>query len=386
MNIDNGQENPFVYGKMIKDPEKFWGREEECYRLQTRLQNIESTSIVGPRRIGKSSLAYFIYSTAKQNFDDSYRFIWLDGQSSHTRSVKDFCLAIATGCSIAYVSADTPSDCLKNLEDAISACGKKLVIIINEFELLTDDAHKAEFDIVFFNKLRFLAEQCECALITTSNQSIQELCMHILGISSPFYNLLPQITLSNFSDDEANGFLNAPHNGVVLNAPEIEIIKNIPNYQHPLILQTACHHVILNRKIHLSKKVLTNKILEQANCLLNHDDVKKERLMAKNNANQEKKISKPLDLIVSFLVPIVGIGLLMWEFAWLMKSLDVVQTIILAIFSALVGFAVIIFAGRSIDIIGESTFFKLFTRLIEQIPLLSSVLTTITDAVKKLKK
>jgi hypothetical protein len=386
MNNDTIQENPFVYGKMIKDPEKFWGRSDECYRLRTRLYNIESTSVVGPRRIGKSSLAYFVYSTSKQNFDDSYQFVWLDGQSNHARSLQDFCLAVTSKCSIAYVPANNPKDCLKNFEDAISDSGKKIVLIINEFELLTDEAHSIEFDISFFNTLRFLAEQCECALITTSNKPIQELCMRILGVSSPFYNILPQITLSNFSDDEANGFLIVPHNGITLDAREVEIIKAIPNYQHPLVLQVACHHALLNRKLHLSKTDMVLKILEQSNYLLNHGDVHKERLMAKKSTNQEKKISKPLDLLLSILVPVVGIGLLMGEFAWLMRNLDIAQTIILAIFSALVGFAVMIFAGRSIDIIGETTFFKLFTRLIEQIPLLSNVLTTITDAVKKSKK
>jgi hypothetical protein len=386
MKSDNGQENPFVCGKMIREPDKFWGRANEFYRLSTRLQNIESTSIVGPRRIGKSSLAFFIYSTAQQYYDDSFRFVWLDCQSNHARSLKDFCLAVTSKSNIAYVQADNPKECLKNFEDAVSNCGKKLVIIINEFELLTDENHNAEFDILFFNTLRFLAEQSQFALITTSNQSIQELCSHILGISSPFYNILPQITLSSFSDDEANGFLNASHNGIKLDAQEIGVIREIPNYQHPLILQIACHHTLLNRKFNLSKKDLKDKILKEANYLINHDDVHKERLMAKNTDNQHKKISKPVDLLVSILFPIIGIGLLMGEFAWLMQHLDVTQTIILAVFTALLGFAVIIFAGRSIDIVGETTFFKLFTRLIEQIPLLSNMLTTITNVVKKNKK
>jgi hypothetical protein len=153
MNNDNGQENPFVYGKMIKEPGKFWGRNNEFHRLSARLHNIESTSIVGPRRIGKSSLAYFIYSTAQQDYNDSFRFVWLDAQSNHARSLQDFCIAVTSKSAIDFVPTDNPRECLKNFEDAVVNCEKTLVIIINEFELLTDENHKTEFDISFFHTL-----------------------------------------------------------------------------------------------------------------------------------------------------------------------------------------------------------------------------------------
>lgn len=107
---------------------------------------------------------------------------------------------------------------------------------------------------------------------------------------------------------------------------------------------------------------------------------------ASKKTAEEKQLSKPVDMFLSFLLPIIAIGLLMLEFFLVIQTLDITKTIILAIFSALVGFAVIVFAGRSINIIGETSFFKLFVRLIEQIPLLSNVLTTITNVVKKPKK
>ncbi len=384
-----GLDNPFIYGRMITDPNMFWGRRKECFEVRTRLQHMQSTSIVGHRRIGKSSLAYFVYKTAHEFFDDTYKFVWLDGQSNHSNSVQDFCLSVSNKSLMAYVPAQDHNNCLMNFEDAVSSCDKKLVLIINEFELLTDDHHKTEFNIQFFNTLRFLAEQGMCALITTSNQSIQELCKHVLGISSPFYNILSQITLSSFSDDEAQSFLDAPHNSIYLEAQEKELIKNIPNFHHPLTLQIACHHFFQNRTNNLPKDEIIQNILKQELDLISHDDVHKERTMAKTDPKkpvEEKKLSGPLDMLLSFLLPIMAIGLLMFEFFLVIRTLDITKTIILAIFSALIGFAVIVFAGRSIDIIGETTFFKLFVRLIEQIPLLSNVLTTITNAINKQKK
>jgi len=386
---EKGQESPFIYGRMITEPDLFWGREKEINDLQDRLWSMQSTSIVGPRRIGKSSLAYYIYCTARIIFDDSFKFVWLDGQSNHANSVQSFCEEVTSRATIAFTADSAVPNCLKNFEDAIWSCGKKLVLIINEFELLTDENHANEFNIKFFSTLRYLAEHGKCALITTSNKSIQDLCKHVLGVSSPFYNILPQITLSKFTEEESLKYLENPHKGVVLEAKEIEFIKSIPNYCHPLILQVACHHSFANRINNLAKDDVFRIIVEQSNSLLNHDKVHKEREMEKkqhSSTKENKPLDKSVDMTLSFLVPVIAIGLLMLEFFLVIRNLDLTKTVILAIFSSLVGFAVIIFAGRSINIIGETSFFKLFVKIIEQIPLLSNVLTTITNAVEKFKK
>ena len=50
--------NPFSFGNPIKDPERFYGRQAEIRQIVNRLLSSahESTSIVGERRIGKTSL------------------------------------------------------------------------------------------------------------------------------------------------------------------------------------------------------------------------------------------------------------------------------------------------------------------------------------------
>src|SRR5215472_2176614 len=50
--------NPFTWGNPISDPARFMGRVNELDQVLTRLGNSEgeSTSIVGERRIGKTSL------------------------------------------------------------------------------------------------------------------------------------------------------------------------------------------------------------------------------------------------------------------------------------------------------------------------------------------
>jgi eukaryotic-like serine/threonine-protein kinase len=55
-------DNLFTYGNPIRDPRRFFGRAREAEQIFSRLRNpeFESTSVVGDRRIGKTSLLNYI--------------------------------------------------------------------------------------------------------------------------------------------------------------------------------------------------------------------------------------------------------------------------------------------------------------------------------------
>lgn len=385
---DNPSTSPFSVGKMITDPAKFWGREQECQYIMARLLKMESSSIMGPRRIGKSSLAYFIYTVAPQRLGETYEFVWLDGQSNHSTSVDHFFKAIANCSSLAYKSGNNIGECLINFEDAVKAHSKKLVIIINEFEILADEIHRAEFDRSFYNTLRLLAEQGCCALIITSCASLKELCKHVLGMASPFYNVFGLVTLGHFTVKESEIFLARSHDGIILTSSEAQFVRRkIEFYQHPLVLQIACDSVFENRRNGLSDIELQKQVEERVNHFLSHEEVQKERRMTKKTSdNSTQKINKPLDLLVSILIPILGIGILMLEYGLLIRTLSNFQAVILALVTAILGFAVLIFAGRSVDIIGESTFYKLFLQMTKQIPLISNLADNIIRVATKLRE
>jgi len=54
--------NPFTYGNPISNPKRFFGRKREIEQVFSRLCNVEfeSSSIVGERRIGKTSLFNYL--------------------------------------------------------------------------------------------------------------------------------------------------------------------------------------------------------------------------------------------------------------------------------------------------------------------------------------
>lgn len=107
--------------------------------------------------------------------------------------------------------------------------------------------------------------------------------------------------------------------------------------------------------------------------------------MTKLKNKKPTTINKPLDLVISILIPVLGIGLITLEFGWLIQYLSNFKSVLLAIFSTLAGMVILIFAGLSIDLIGETTFFKLYTRIIEQVPLFSNLLDSVTSRIRKSK-
>ena len=56
--------NPFTFGNPIRDPARFFGRKEDLRQIVNRLLSSahESTSVVGERRIGKTSLLKYLDS------------------------------------------------------------------------------------------------------------------------------------------------------------------------------------------------------------------------------------------------------------------------------------------------------------------------------------
>ena len=58
--------SPFTIGPMITKSEEFIGRKAEVNHIITRLRTMQSCSVIGERRIGKSSLLYYLSQTGGQ--------------------------------------------------------------------------------------------------------------------------------------------------------------------------------------------------------------------------------------------------------------------------------------------------------------------------------
>ena len=91
------QSNPFTYGNPISDPRRFFGRAREVEQIFGRLRNeeFESSSVVGDRRIGKTSLLNYLADpgvrAAHGLKSEYYSFFYVDlptrGRRSRPRSL-----------------------------------------------------------------------------------------------------------------------------------------------------------------------------------------------------------------------------------------------------------------------------------------------------------
>lgn len=159
--------NPFTYGNPISTPERFFGRKAEVEQVYTRLLNaeFESSSIVGERRIGKTSLLNYIAhpSTVKAHGldPDRYIFVYVDLQmvdqettqarfwarllKRAVRELADEELENDFNKVIGQEKID--SYALDDLFSLIDERGLHFILLLDEFENVTKNAN---FDTDFF--------------------------------------------------------------------------------------------------------------------------------------------------------------------------------------------------------------------------------------------
>ena len=87
--------NPYQYGNVVSDPNMFFGREDILRKLCTRLENMESTSVVGLRRIGKSSLLCQLARILPSRLGRNYVPLYVDLHDARYRTVTSFVNTVA---------------------------------------------------------------------------------------------------------------------------------------------------------------------------------------------------------------------------------------------------------------------------------------------------
>jgi AAA+ ATPase superfamily predicted ATPase len=243
------KENPYLNRVMIKDPEEFIGREAEVRRIYSRLDAArpQSVSVVGERKIGKSSLLNFVYHRANRrefmrNCEDSV-FVYLDFQSKLEYDIEMFIDFLFNMFSFEcadghdYTERDKSLDQLGEVIAELDSEGKRIVILMDEFEVIT---RNKRFDESFFAFLRSLANSYKVAYVTSSCEDLQEMCHNQDIADSPFFNIFSNLPLRSFERAEARELITAPSEraGVPLEAYADRILDMAGCF--PLFLQVAC--------------------------------------------------------------------------------------------------------------------------------------------------
>ena len=172
--------SPFQNRHKITNQEEFFGRNDEYASIISRLGNTQSCSIVGERRIGKSSLLWHICQTANGKLDESYKFFYHDLQGAKYHTLAGFCNnSRRRGNSQAnWIKEENSAN--KNrvaFTDQIierTQKGDKIILCFDEFEILFK--HKNEFNDDFFDHLRSEINANNLSFVTASKNNLQHLC------------------------------------------------------------------------------------------------------------------------------------------------------------------------------------------------------------------
>ena len=243
--------NPYLNRVMIKSSADFFGRKQEVNRIFSRLNATPpgSVSVVGDRKIGKSSLLNFIYTkrNREQHLEDheSTIMVYVDLQQQKNMALDTFVNTVLGIANLELRGRLDVSDCnrdlsgIKDLVERLHGADLRLVLLMDEFEAITANPN---FDLEFFSFLRYLANHYNVAYITSSARDLQQLC-HTQEIrDSPFFNIFTPLPLSVLRPDEARELIEIPSADVQrpLLPYERQILEMAGLF--PFFLQIACSH------------------------------------------------------------------------------------------------------------------------------------------------
>jgi hypothetical protein len=265
--------NPFTFGNPIKDPTRFHGRESEIRQIVNRLLSSahESTSIIGERRIGKTSLLVHLghpeVSARLGLTSDKFCLVYVDFQGltditparfwqrvlkKMSRSICDESLK----SSIEALSTQEMID-LFDLEDLFQASqdkGLTVVLMMDEFEYITQNPN---FKSDFFGGLRALAIHHGVALLPATRRELVDLCHSDEIKGSPFFNIFANVVLRTFTRPEVDRLLDDyfTRSEVPMNPGERDLIWSLGG-GYPFFVQMAGYYSLEGKAQGLSGEAL----------------------------------------------------------------------------------------------------------------------------------
>jgi AAA+ ATPase superfamily predicted ATPase len=263
--------NPFTYGNPIRDPTRFHGRGEEIRKIVNRLRSSarESTSVVGERRIGKTSLLKHLahpLTTQDLGLDpDSFCLVYIDFQGLTDITPSRFWQRVLRKTARKACRKRLQDEIkklldmktydlfdLEDLFEVVSETGLTVVLLMDEFEYVTQNAN---FQTDFFGGLRTLAIHQNLVLVTATQHELVELCHSDEIKGSPFFNIFASVVLRPFSSQEAVELVDAYtlDSGLELSQRDKELILAMGG-GYPFFVQMAGFQLVETQRKGLPDK------------------------------------------------------------------------------------------------------------------------------------
>jgi len=257
------RDNPYFHRGPIKDRRYFYGRAAEIRRAFQLIRHGECVSIVGPRRIGKTSLLFRICAPdMKQETGPAgqHLFVYVDGQVLGHLDQSAFYLWVWTKLLEAgenefreilgdYYKAYLPKkvDSFGTFQKGIQKIAQhdfSVVFLFDEFEVVATNQY---LDNAFFARLRSLAQEYNLAYVTSSQMSLDEIACHDQSVlNSAFFTNFASLPLGFMTPAEADKAIRGPiqqTDGDNFFTPrDLRFLHDIAGF-HPFFLQIACYYL-----------------------------------------------------------------------------------------------------------------------------------------------
>jgi DNA-binding NarL/FixJ family response regulator/putative methionine-R-sulfoxide reductase with GAF domain len=244
--------NPFVLTTPVRDQGLFIDRAEEMEQVLRQLEGNGSVSIIGPRAIGKTS---FLFALAKKlEVRSDFLCIYTDMQGLQSeqhffRSVLRALWEHGVRPNLMEIERIDPIEELGNTLSAAIRQGKRVILLLDEFEAVTRWGEGHEFGYPLSDSLRAWANTGYISLVVASTKPLSEFERSTL--TSPLFNSLYIIELAEFTQ-EATRTLATLHGTVPFNEDEVAFISDLSR-GNPLFIQLLASMLIESKNAHKGK-------------------------------------------------------------------------------------------------------------------------------------
>lgn len=254
--------NPFFNRQRITDAAYFHGRARELEALYSAIITRQSRSLVGERKLGKSSLLthlacpealrgynldparhVFLYIDLEGMANTTYAELWPEWLDLLAAAIPASQPELQSAAQALALQTDVRFLQVRRLLRRLERAGLTLVIMLDEFESLATNPH---FDAGFYGELRSLAGELGVVYLTASKRNLFDLTyQHADTLSSPFFNIFSELTLDLLPDAEALDLLrnlSAMTGGDPFDAEDSTALLDLAG-PHPFFLQVAGYYL-----------------------------------------------------------------------------------------------------------------------------------------------
>ena len=244
-------DNPFFHRGAIRRAQDFHGRQSETEQILGLLRNSQSVSLIGPRRIGKSSqLLHLLRSQIREPYqlqNPNCLFLLIDCQELGGSPPDEVYDALLTGLldaaqdiDVGAISQRGTYHALDRALNKVTQSGAAVVVLLDEFELLAANEQLTPY---FFARLRGLTTKYGLTYVTASQKPLFAITADEKILSSPFFNIFVTLPLGLYQADEASALLSQRLEHTSTTFPE-ELSRQIVDFvgPHPFFLHIAGYH------------------------------------------------------------------------------------------------------------------------------------------------